>query len=520
MFDISSTRVTRGFVQNNLDSPPMISGLGLLTLMPSRASVALSPGFFVSVPTYDQNIGTIALQAILGTKSIKLTVTPDFPEDYMGYFAVLRGRFEYKTDPTNATAKIVYESNDFNPEDDIEIVDSDIIPGCYYYYSIIALIGSEAESLHYEYNPSTGFVSGYAYDNHSHSEFLFSILPEEWRVADDSTVIDGDDRGLTERYLGIAGAVFDSIKTDYDSILKQNDIWECRLEYLEALGSKIGWKPNNELPGELRRTELENVTNNYKRKGRNYSIEYLSELVTGWDISFEPGWRRLHRANDFYHRTPSFDDSYMIQNLHYPELTEGEYGLTSTGLADQTFELPFVRIRFIIVEVYNSTTEEWEEWLEVEDVSLEGASDVYHITEDADLISTVVFGDGINGNIPDAGSTIRVTFVHGGDSTVRTPAGPPSWYGLTGYRVLLQNLDEDAPLTETLLGKIDKIVEEFKPSYGVYEMLLGPLSAEEVFAPFDDSDTFEDDIFDIVFILSNTVDHHSNSATYRTPVIV
>lgn len=515
MFNTSLIRVTRGLAGSNSTTPQPASGLGLLTFLASRGAVADSPGVFKSIPNYTQTIGTLVAKALLEGKKIKLTINADFPSDYRRYFAVLRGRYEYKTNTSDIGLKIIYENNDFIvPEDPIEIIDEDVIPGYYYYYSLIALIGSTTESEHFEYNPNTGFACAYAYDDFGYSDYFYNLLPEKYKASDDNT--------LTERYVGLFGKTLDSIKTDIDvNLLQSQDIWNVRLDWLEYLGGIIGWNPNKELRGEKQREELSNITATYKKKGRNESIKFLIQLITNWTVTFEHGAKRILYSNNRDCVSPSYNNTEMIQNRGFPEQAVDNFVVgSSTGAANQAFSLPYNRVSQIIVEVNNGT--EWEEWIEVDSFTGVGATEqVYVVTETA-FISTITFGNGTNGAIPATGSNnIRASFLYGGDLIKYSPAGPPSWKGLTGYRTLLKNNDIQEPLTVNLVDKVFNVIEEFKPSYGVYQVLLGPLSNVDNFALFDDeSSSFEDTIFTYEYFITNDGPSLTNTANRRTPVIV
>lgn len=509
-FNRSLTRVTRGLIQSNHTSPIRGIGLGVVTLQPSQAPVSASNLSLLSVATYDTPVGSLEASASPDGLSVKVKLTTQFPTNYRRFFAILRGRYEYKTNTTDNNVKILYTNNDFIPPSEVNLVDDELSAGYYYYYSVVALVGDSSTPAHLVFNRSTGFDSCYAYKDNNYSQYLFNVLPEEWRVTDTD--------GFVESYVTIFGKLFDSIKTDIEVNIRDTyDITNSRLEYLEYLGSIIGWDSNEELDGELQREELKNITSVYKKKGKNESIKYLIELITSWNVSFEEGYDRVIRSNTQC-LSPSLNNIDSILNKDYPELTITELNIgTSDGLSSQTFDISYDRAKQFVIEVDNGV--EKTEWLQVDSFVGQGStSECFTITDGPSGGYVVTFGDGTNGAIPELNADILASFKYGGDYICYSPARPPEWIGLTGYRILLQNTDLSEPLTSALVNKVFKVVEEFKASYAVYDILLGPLTLIDNFVLFEDE--FTDSILQVDYFITNDSNSLTNQPLDRTPIII
>lgn len=504
-------RMTQGLAKSNQlrpDGPDCLS-IGVKML---HGNAAADPTVFVDqgvTANYDENIGVITLDQKIDCSGIEVTVSPDFPDDYQGFFALLRGRYEYKRDVVDPTAVVLATQNTPIPSE-LVYLDEDVESGVHYYYSVIALIGNSLEPLHFEYNPVTGFDTAYSYECYDHCTFLYERLPFEWVLQDEDEFV--------KNYICIFGALADSIKTDIEAyLLTSKSISNIEESQLQYLGDYIGWQVNEELREITQRTELRNAVTVYRQKGRNNAIEFLLQLITGWEIEFEPGHRRLFTKN--LHKKFNPADSYATSHQGQPErrVDDEELG-TSSGAASQTFDLIRTRVQDEQVEVENLTTLQFDTWLRVNDFTGSGTDDEhYTVTEDpVTFVSTITFGDGVNGAIPESGADIRSSYWYNGDVLKYKPRTIPDWKNAVGTRLLISETGGSLPFTATILSKVDKVLENFKASYAFYKYLIQGEHAElGVGFGLDD---YTDVITEIGFITFNESGEHRNNDSFKRPV--
>lgn len=513
---IAISRGTKGLKSNSFNQGAALGALSIATGMPNFG-YAVSPALGDNVKTianFDDTLGILSLKQMLGAQPyIEVTVTPTFPSDYRRHFVVIRGRAEYKRSFEHSPYKILYENNALEPpEASIVINDYDIELGEHYYYSILVLIGSEQEGAHYEYNESTGFGTAYGYRLFESDSHMFQLLPEEWQVKQ-------SDSDFTERFIRIFGYLVDSIRTDIEAyVLKANSIWDIQEQQLPLLASIVGWEINKELRESVQRQELDAASDFYKIKGRDQGVKFLIQLVSGWEVEFEQGWHRVLQSNGVF-GAPDCTDAYAISHKSHPWVpVVDEVVGSSTGLASQVFVLSNPNPDRIVVSVLESGL--WSNWLEVLPAELNVGGDPtvkkFAVSKNAFGQGFVTFPDGVNGKVPDAGvDNVQSSYVHGGDVLYYAPEYPTSneWYHFTGVRLLISNTPSSHPITDVILNKIAKILEQ-KASYVVYAPLVIPDSSLILEGAIVASDSYVDTQTLGTILRSNTLGHTSNTLNY------
>ena len=497
---VTLTRVTRGLAVGSTDAVDISTRLisaGILSSDPEDWDL-------VSVPNYMDTVGEISLYQLPDGSGIRVSVTPTFPDDYAGLWFVLRGRYEYKRNTTDSSIVTLYASID---TDSVEFVDTDIEPSeenTFYYYSVIALCGDIAGSnpYHFEFNPLTGFASGYRYKtDYGFQTFMLDRLPEVW-FKENTTTLEG--------FISIFSTLLETLRSDIETYMfSANSIYGVEESHLQSLASIIGWNVNRETNELKQRAEVGVATSLYKRKGRDRFIEFIVQSTTGWDLSFEHGYRRLAAPGIGF---PIFDpnDTRRLALIGAPErrVLAEEVG-TSDGTADQTFDLVNYYTRDVHVEVDGLG------WLEVSDLSTSGATDQHYSVSQSSGLTTITFGDGVNGAIP--GNTLEITadYFYGGDEYTYLPTSN-TWKSPTGTRMILNETSSSRPITSGLVRRIRDVVNRYKASYAIYDFVVGYDPIAEYTRSAHDS--FDDEILSVEFILMDTEDHQMDTEGYVMPI--
>lgn len=524
---LAITRATKGLKSDSVQRKFPFGALSITTNMLNygRATSPTAGSGFPSIENFTDTIGIIAAESILPvagssiSSGVKITVTPTMPSDYRRHFVVIRGRVEYKRSFDDTPYEIIYTNSD-SPlsSDDIVIVDNNIELGEHYYYGILALIGSTTENAHYEYNSNTGFTTAYAYKDYSLGATMLSLLPEEWQ-----TKQTGSSNDFTSRFLNIFAILFDSIRTDIESyILKSNSIWDIQEQQLPLLASMVGWEVNKELKESVQRQEVDAASDFYRIKGRDQGIKFFIQLVSGWEVEFEQGWRRVLEAGELG-IAPDSTDAYAISHKSHPwrPIYDEVLG-SSTGLASQTFSVLNSHAERVIVQVSNDAGVSWVTWREVPYADLNTGADAtaltFSFTKTALGVGTVTFSDGVNGAIPSAGvNNIRTSYHYGGDIIKYAAEYPKDkgWRNIVGVRVLLKNTAASLPITDVIINKFNKILEE-KASYVVYAPIVIPDEGLILERPVIANDSYTDTQTIGNIIQSNTLGDTSNTENYMS----
>lgn len=402
-----------------------------------------------TVVDYSYSAGSITVTNRLDRKGITITINRDFGEGYLGYFALVRGRYEYKQNYADFNAHVVYEEYSFE-DGEIEILDSNVAKGVHYYYTLLPVFGPNQEQAFILFNPKTSSGTGYVFKNYNHQNIMYNLLPDQTRLKAEASP-EGENN-LTKRFMGYSGYLFDSLKTDLEVyVCNANDIWNIQLDQLDNLASKLNWVTNKELTGIGRRRELEELISVYKKKGTLEGMEALISLVSGLDVCYEYGRDRLITSNsvggsvDWDEPSHSGVPSICIENE--------EIG-TSDGTASQAFDLPANSKDYII-------TINEETWVQVDDLSeYDSDSLVFSVVSEQ-----VVFGDGVNGAIPENTEVIYLTYTKIGDTGYYSVEYNDGWKNSLGVRAVINATDFDGAINQNVLFKINKIFQAFKPLY-------------------------------------------------------
>lgn len=499
---MSIERLTRG-IRTGSTLRPMRSGIvPILTLLPAYG-LSESDSDAFSIKNFDVQFGRLVCESLDAGGGIKVTFTPNFPSNYRRYFAILRGRTEYK-DGFAGTYKLIYETNEFvAPTDPIVVEDLDVEEGVFYYYTAITLVGDSESPARYEYNPNTCKALAYSFSNFGHINSLYDNLPDRWKELDTDN--------LTYNFLSVFAEVLDSIKTDIDAQVRfSKSIWEINEKNLEALASIIGWEVNREFNVDKQRKEVENAYAVYKAKGRHHAIQFLIQTITGWDSTIEDGYYRLAREGNERTTTVDWSDTTKIYKIGHPWLQHTqEYTATGVSSQDVVLEKPYVDR--VVVSVTNNV-DETDNYTEVESADLPNdGSSLFAVNSLGDGLYEVEFDDD-SMPIP---NTAEISYVYGGDPNTYTYEYPMLWKNDMGHRFILTQNDENEPLNNIVITKIFKAINYFKASYAVYNLLVSPfVTTEEIPLPEDSESDFVDVITHVTFLRSNTLNHRSNTLGY------
>tara|TARA_Y100000593_G_scaffold12269_3_gene22454 strand:+ start:10365 stop:11873 length:1509 start_codon:yes stop_codon:yes gene_type:complete len=496
---LAKIRITRGLSTNKgLNNPSGSSCLPVASKMFHFGNIDTDNLNVSAIQNNELNFGIFKVEPHINCKSVTITFTPTSPtiDNYRRFYAIVRGRYEYKTNITDTNVKILHTDTNFIPQA-ATITDDTCSPDTYYYYAVIALMGGNLPAR-FEYNINSSLDYGYRYSRYGHGTVMYDLLPLEWRKQDESisSVTIGDyslTGGFVERYIEILGLLFDSLKSDIDTHIYNNrSIYDVSLSTLNHLLSLIGWNPNQEYKGELQRKEANELVPTYKKKGRDESISDFITTLLGFSFDKEEGYRRVITTNSITSTTVDTTDTYATSNIDAPSKTVSNYVLgSSNGSASQTFVLYDVVARRIILEVSESGT--FEEWIEVSSFASSSATDLhYTVAENSTtLISTITFGNGTNGKIPTAGSNnIRVTYTYGGDIVKYVPDAPPGWKNDVSTRFRIKELStSNDSLRKPIVDKIDLVINKLKASYANYNIIYDAYVPDENIALFSDSYT-------------------------------
>lgn len=499
-------RLTRGLLPNFSQYPSPIGILGVVGRI-HNYGIAQASTSTHTVRNYDETFGTLSCTPIIGGEGIKVTFVPNMPSNYRRYFAILRGRTEYK-DNFNSTYKLIYEYNSFDPPTEtIEVTDTDLETGVFYYYTALTLVGDINTPAHYEYNPNTCQAVSYAYKDFESIISLYQQLPERWRELDEDS--------LTYRFLQSFANVLDSLRTDVEAqMFVAKSIWESNEKNLDALAALIGWEVNREFNVDKQRKEVENAYAVYKSKGRHSAIQFLIQTITGWDSFIEDGYYRLIEEGDDDGRSVDWDDTLLLYRRSHPWVPFTEETIEFSGIVGETIPLSHRYVDRVEVYVNTGSPEDTDYWTQVEDFADYDSDDqVFKVNVDVDGFAEVEFGDGTNGSSPSLGYDITINYVYGGDLGKYAAEYPMSWLNTMGHRFVLT--EADSTLDSNVLHKIFKAIEYFKASYAVYNVLLLMNDVTEVVpVPEDSEDSFEDTFTYWTFLRSNTLNHRSNTLGY------
>lgn len=239
--------------------------------------------------------------------------------------------------------------------------------------------------IHFTFNPSSGFATAYRYDSYGHTTYMLQRLPFDWKRTDS---------GFLARFIEIFGTLLDSLKTDIEAyLLTSNDTTSIPEQHLEYLGAILNWEVDKELNALKQRETISNATSVYQKKGRNQALEFIIQLLTGWDAEFEEGYRRVFRLNDPNSLLFDPTNTYKLSHLGFPErqILDEVLG-NSSGLADQAFTLAKQRARDVTVKVANTSNGTIDTWLEVDSLTTSTSTDEHFVVNtDVVIVNPVEF---------------------------------------------------------------------------------------------------------------------------------
>lgn len=495
---VTLTRTSRGLAVSFADAVNIASRI----LEDGELSTDASDWNLVSVDNPAENVGVLTAVPLPDGSGVQVDVDFDFPNDYAGLYFVLRGRYEWKRNTTDAGIAVLHVGT----TEPASFVDTDVgasEANTHYYYSVLALCGDSSgeNPYHFEYNSVTGFATAFRYEDSGLAEVLQGRLPAEWFT-------EGSDiTGLVQA----AGLMLDSLRSHLDTYLRTaNDVDNIQARHIDALASILNWTVDVSRPEVEQRRELDVAAALYRRKGRDAAIEFLVQATTGWDLSFEHGYRRMvEYAPEGPHL---FDptDTRRLALLDVPERRVFEqYVADGTGLGGQTIVCPELWSRDIHVEV----GDDLEPWEEVDDFSSSGPDDK-HYTVTGDSTVTLTFGNGTNGAVLPSGEPVYLTYYYGGDEYHYLPTGT-TWRSPNGTRLVLDETPTSRPITPGALSRVQEVVRRFAASYAIYDFLISlrPV-VESVPEPEDFVDFNAADFEYIYYLIHDTDDHALDTYPY------
>lgn len=178
------------------------------------------------------------------------------------------------------------------PDSYIQILDSDVVAGTVYYYTIYWQ-NTDGE---WAFSPSNSHAKTLVYSNTSvseHGSFIYDNLPRLTQLLDST-----ENDLATERFVTILGRMFDLLKEDlFYHKNTMYDIDNTDSKYLPYIDWLLAWPTNYELSEEKRRIETKNAVTLWKAKGTQDALELVLQTVTGWNVVIQEGREWVVRTN-------------------------------------------------------------------------------------------------------------------------------------------------------------------------------------------------------------------------------
>jgi phage tail-like protein len=440
--------------------------------------------------------GTLTARPLEDMSGIELVISGVFPDNNVGEYIVLRGKYEYKRALYGSPmALIVRRTEDI--EDTLIIEDKTVEPLSHYYYSLLVLCEDDDENLYYAYNSEDGFATSYRFKDNDMMQVMRNQLPQSY-----------EDDELMQRYLQMFAWSTDALRSDIDAYINtKHSLQEVQERHLPYLAHLIGWETNRELDEQKQRDEVALAIETYKKKGREESIRGLIDFVTGLEVHFQEGYRRIARNASY--RTPTNTDAYARGRQWQPWLTFGPAVVAEgDGTADQTVTLDHSEIELLKVRING------DYWVQVDSFDDSTDEDTHYTLSEG----VITFGDGTNGMVVANEQEIEISYQYDGDTRQYTPRKPDSWVNDCGTQITLVTNEGSVLLDNVMMNKVHKIVELLKPSYNLVEILFVPL--ENLTTEYVEVVEDECDDYVVVSTLSIITDGTEGETTDTESIVV
>ncbi|GHB52525.1 hypothetical protein GCM10010331_45190 [Streptomyces xanthochromogenes] len=206
-------------------------------------------------------------------------------------------------------------------------LDTDLVPGRYYYYAVFVSAPFVAWSSASTYQPGdcvtyqgvsyicqvthSGVIPGGASNawsvtttatvwvraggaaslsvaDHRYAERMYQLIPPAYRTAaEEITGLEGGVSNQTlAKYLALPGFEFDVMKTELDNAMRLRDQQHSTITQTERAADSLGLECPLSNRATLRRRRVDNSTLTARLKGSEDGLRQLIQDVTGWDAEF------------------------------------------------------------------------------------------------------------------------------------------------------------------------------------------------------------------------------------------
>lgn len=274
---------------------------------------------------------------------VVLSWTP--PSNVSAYIRLVRNSIGW---PSREDDGKILLTNDVSTEGAISsYVDSDIVPGHYYYYGIFAAlhpawsatiaynygdvvghvgkfytvtnavgnIGQEPNVSGTYWTDSTadanwvvaGAVSNLVVADNGYQDRLYKLIPRPYKGADNFVTEVEDENPPLYDFLKTFSYHLDEIKTNYDKLLDVNNWLKATEPQAQSLAAQFGVDNDPTLPAHFRRTRLRDSAHLYREKGTQGGLRGILNAALGWDADIVIGPNLMLNDDQTNFAHPVFD---------------------------------------------------------------------------------------------------------------------------------------------------------------------------------------------------------------------
>lgn len=179
---------------------------------------------------------------------------------------LVRNRYGYPTNPYDGTM-LIDAKNGFNTT---FYVDTDVLQGSYYYYSIFVY---EVETYTWV---RSGDAIGLAVKNYKNGNRLYEYLPEIYKITSAYTATSANENTNLKNFLNLFGFQLDYAQTVIDLLIKRYSIEQANGVLIPLLLQQFGIRNEPEIGLQQSRILARDIIQVYKDKG---SLEGLKEYI-------------------------------------------------------------------------------------------------------------------------------------------------------------------------------------------------------------------------------------------------
>lgn len=264
--------------------------------------------------------------------SVALTWT--VPQADVDRLRLVRNRYGYSVHATDG--EIILDTT-FIPE---SFTDTELPHGVQFYYTIFVYLRSEWVRA--------GVTTTMPTKEAGYGERMYNLLPGFFKYGIRNVGDDVVENEALRSFMNVFGWGFDSLSTQYDSLLRSHDADSVSVENLERLASDLGITYEHAVPARQMRQRVKYSGHIARQKGTLEGLRNLVNTVTGWDAEISTGANLMldgHQASFIF---PHYEDYSPL--INYPvgdrvrhqlfcyEAKVGTYGNAPTGTrADTTY---------------------------------------------------------------------------------------------------------------------------------------------------------------------------------------